>query len=75
RTKVLTGNDNFMKPQNEIKQQAMSAITGVKSVVGQVGLAKITLGAAVYAAHIRQMDRQRPQPPRQVLRDAIGREI
>jgi hypothetical protein len=53
-----------MKPQNEIKQQAMSAITGVKSVA-QVGLAKITLGAAVYAAHIRQMDRQRPQRPRQ----------
>ena len=64
-----------MKPQNEIKQQAMSAITGVKSVVGQVGLAKITLGAAVYAAHIRQMDRQRPQRPRQVRRDAIGREL
>ena len=53
----------------------MSAITGVKSVVGQVGLAKITLGAAVYAAHIRQMDRQRPQRPRQVRRDAIGREL
>jgi len=63
-----------MKPQNEIKQEAMSAITGVKSVA-QVGLAKITLGAAVYAAHIRQMDRQRPQRPRQVRRDAIGREV
>jgi hypothetical protein len=63
-----------MKPQNEIKEQAMSAITGVKSVA-QVGLAKITLGAAVYAAHIRQMDRQRPQRPRQVRRDAIGREV
>jgi hypothetical protein len=63
-----------MKPQNEIKEQAMRAITGVKSVA-QVGLAKITLGAAVYAAHIRQMDRQRPQRPRQVRRDAIGREV
>jgi hypothetical protein len=60
---------------NEAKQQAMSAITGVKSVVGQVGLAKITLGASVYAAHIKQMDRRRSQPQRQVRRDAIGREV
>lgn len=64
---------------HELKKQAMSAITGVKSVVGQVGLAKITLGAAVYAAHIRQMDRQtaalRPARPRKVRRDAIGREV
>ena len=64
-----------MSNTNEAKQQAMSAITGVKSVVGQVGLAKITLGAAVYAAHIKQMDRRRPQPQRQVRRDAIGREV
>ena len=53
----------------------MSAITGVKSVIGQVGLAKVTLGAAVYAAHIRQMDRRRPQAQRQVRRDAVGREV
>ena len=38
----------------------MSAVANVKSVVAQVGLAKITCGAAVYAAHIRQMDRQAP---------------
>lgn len=63
-----------MSNTNEAKQ-ATSAIAGVKSVVGQVGLAKITLGAAVYAAHIRQMDRQRPQRQRKVRRDAIGREI
>lgn len=60
---------------HEIKKQAMSAITGVKSVIGQVGLAKVTLGAAVYAAHIKQMDRRRPQPQRQIRRDAIGREL
>jgi hypothetical protein len=63
-----------MKPNDEITKQAMSAAAGVKSLA-QVGLAKVTLGAAVYAAHIRQMDRQRPQPPRQVRRDAIGREV
>lgn len=63
-----------MNNNMELKRQAMSAITGVKSVA-QVGLATVTLGAAVYVAHIRQMDRQRPQRPRQVRRDAIGREI
>ena len=53
----------------------MSAVASVKSVVAQVGLAKITCGAAIYAAHIRQMDRQAPQRQRQVRKDAIGREI
>ena len=52
----------------------MSAVANVKSVVAQVGLAKVTLGAAVYAAHIRQMDRQAALP-RQVRRDAVGREV
>ena len=64
-----------MKPNDEIKRQAMSAVANVKSVVAQVGLAKVTLGAAVYAAHIRQMDRQAPQRQRQVSKDAVGREI
>ena len=63
-----------MTPNDETKKQAMSAIAGVKSVA-QVGLAKVAIGAAIYAAHIRQMDRQRPQRPRQVRRDAIGREL
>jgi hypothetical protein len=63
-----------MKPNDEIKRQAMSAVANVKSVVAQVGLAKITCGAAVYAAHIRQMDRQAALP-RQVRRDAVGREV
>jgi len=63
-----------MKPNDEMKRQAMSAVANVKSVVAQVGLAKVTCGAAVYAAHIRQMDRQAARP-RQVRRDAIGREV
>lgn len=64
-----------MSNTNELKKEAMSAITGVK-LVAQVGLAKVTLGAAVYAAHIRQMDRRASaQRPRQVRRDAVGREI
>ena len=63
-----------MKPNDELKRQAMSAVANVKSVVAQVGLAKITCGAAVYAAHIRQMDRQAALP-RQVRRDAVGREV
>ena len=63
-----------MTNTNEAKRQAMSAIAGVKSVA-QMGMAKVTLGAAVYAAHIKQMDRQRPPRPRQVRRDAIGREV
>jgi hypothetical protein len=63
-----------MKPNDEVKRQAMSAVANVKSVVAQVGLAKITCGAAVYAAHIRQMDRQAALP-RQVRRDAVGREV
>jgi hypothetical protein len=64
-----------MKQNNELKRQAMSAIANVQKVVAQVGLAKVTCGAAVYAAHIRQMDRQAPQRQRQVRKDAIGREI
>ena len=63
-----------MTNTNEAKRQAMSAIAGVQSVA-QVGMAKVTLGAAVYAARIKQMDGQRSQRPRQVRRDAIGREV
>jgi hypothetical protein len=63
-----------MKPNDEIKRQAMSAVANVQKVVAQVGLVKVTCGAAVYAAHIRQMDRQAALP-RQVRRDAVGREV
>jgi hypothetical protein len=71
----MNQNDKTMKPNDEIKRQAMSAIGNVQKVVAQVGLAKVTCGAAIYAAHIRQMDRQAPPRQRQVRRDAIGREV
>lgn len=51
----------------------MNAFTCAETVA-QVGMIKLTGGIALYAAHIRQMDRQSP-PPRQVRRDAIGREV
>jgi len=63
-----------MKLNDEVKRQAMSAVANVQKVVAQVGLAKVTCGAAVYAAHVRQMDRQAARP-RQVRRDAVGREV
>jgi len=63
-----------MKPNDELKRQAMSAVANVQTVA-QIGLVKLTAGAAVYAAHIRQMDRQAPKRQRQVRRDAIGREV
>jgi hypothetical protein len=62
-----------MKLTNEIKNQAVDAFTSA-TTVAQVGMIKLTGGIALYAAHIRQMDRQSP-PPRQVRRDAIGREV
>ena len=49
----------FMKPTDEIKKQAMSAFTCAETVA-QVGMIKLTGGIALYAAHIRQMDRQSP---------------
>jgi len=63
-----------MKPTDEIKNQAVEAFTSA-ATVAQVGMIKMTGGIALYAAHIRQMDRQSPPPPRQVRRDAIGREV
>jgi hypothetical protein len=63
-----------MKIPNEIKNQAVDAFSCAETVA-QVGLIKLTGGIALYAAHIRQMDRQSPPPPRQVRRDAIGREV
>jgi hypothetical protein len=43
---------------DEAKRQSKDVITGVKNV-GQAGWPKVVVGAAVYAAHIRQMDRGR----------------
>lgn len=52
------------------KQQAMSAIASVETVA-QIGLVKLTGGVALYAAHIRQMDREnRPQKQRAFRRAA-----
>ena len=65
---------DFMKPTDEIKSQAVDAFTSA-ATVAQVGMIKLTGGIALYAAHIRQMDRQAPPLPRQVRRDAIGREV
>ncbi len=43
----------------------MSAISNVETVA-QVGLVKLTGGVALYAAHIRQMDRDNMRQKQQV---------
>jgi hypothetical protein len=63
-----------MKPTDEVKRQAMNAISNVETVA-QIGLIKMTGGIALYAARIREMDRQAPARQRQIRRDAIGREV
>ncbi len=63
-----------MKPTDEIKSQVVDAFTCAETVA-QVGMIKLTGGVALYAAHIRQMDRQAPPPQRQVRHDAVGREV
>ena len=54
---------------------AIGGAVTVAKLGAPVALAKIAAGAAVYAVHISQMDRQRSHPQRQVRRDAIGREL
>lgn len=44
----------------EVRRQAMDAIKNVETVA-QVGAIKLTGGIALYAAHIRQMDREARQ--------------
>jgi hypothetical protein len=63
-----------MKPTDEIKKQAVNAFTCAETVA-HVGMIKLTGGIALYAARIHEMDRQAPPPPRQVRRDAVGREV
>jgi hypothetical protein len=63
-----------MKLTNEIKKQAVDAFTCAETVA-QVGLIKLTGGIALYAAHIRQMDRQSSSATPKIRRDAIGREV
>ena len=43
---------------DEAKRQAMDVKAGLKTV-SQIGWQQVAVGAAVYAAHIRQMDAQR----------------
>ncbi len=63
---------------DELKRQAMSAVTNVKALQ-TVGMAKLTCGVAIYAAHIRQMDRQSGFAPgkgrKTALRSAIERDV
>jgi len=63
-----------MKIQNETAKQVVSAINCAQTVA-QIGMVKLTGGIALYAARIHEMDRQAPPRPRQVRRDAIGREV
>ena len=65
--------NSWRKLVDELKKQAVNAFTCAETVA-HVGMIKLTGGIALYAAHIRQMDRQSP-PPRQVRRDAVGREV
>lgn len=68
----------MMQMNDELKRQAMSAVANVKALQ-TVGMAKLTGGVALYAAHIRQMDRQSGFHPskgrKTALRSAIGRDI
>lgn len=63
-----------VKPTDELKRQAMSAITNAQTVA-QIGMVKLTGGIALYVARIREADRMAKTAPRQVSRDAMGREV
>lgn len=65
--------DNLMKIQNETAKQVVSAFN-CAATVAQVGMIKLTGGIALYAAHIREQDRN-SRPSHKVRRDAIGREV
>ena len=51
----------------------MNAISHVETVA-QIGLVKLTGGIALYAARIREADREAGTAPRKVSKVAIGRE-
>jgi hypothetical protein len=59
---------------SEVKMQANAAYGSVKGLVKSVGLTPVVGAAAVYTAHIRQMDRQNGTAPTQRQRDTMGRE-
>ena len=62
-----------MNTSEQIKRQAMNAISHVETVA-QIGLVKLTGGIALYAARIREADREAGTAPRKVSKVAIGRE-
>ena len=67
-----------MKPHDEIKRQAMSAVAGVQPVA-QIGMLKLTGGIALYLARIREMDRgammQRKQRHPWTGRHGVNRQL
>jgi len=68
-----------MATPNESKRIASSLLEGVKTV-SQVGWAKVAGGAAIYAAHIRQVDRGQHRhrgraPERNFKREHLGRDL
>ena len=68
----------IMKIPNESKRQAMDAISSAETIA-QIGAVKLTGGIALYAARIREMDRESGFAPRKAkrraFRSAIGRDI
>jgi hypothetical protein len=62
-----------MKTPEHVKRQAMSALIGVKKIA-HAGIANLAGGIALYAAHIRQMERNAGTTPQKRQRDALGRE-
>jgi len=70
----MNQNDNYMKPNDEIKRQAMSAVASAQTVA-HVGMVKMTGGIALYAAHMKQMDRPAPSGPRRLPQDVAVRDL
>jgi len=63
-----------MKANDEVKRQAMSAIANMQPLA-HISMAQLTGGVALYAARIRQMDRQDPPRQQKVKKRAFGRSI
>ena len=64
----------LMKIPDDRKRHAMDAITNAQTVA-HIGLVKATGGVALYAARIRQMDRQNGFDPQKSRKKAFGRAI
>jgi hypothetical protein len=63
-----------MKVNDEVKRQAMNAITNVETAA-RVGMVKLTGVVGLYVARIREADREAGTAPRKVRRDVMGREL